>query len=268
MKLPSTANNLLKNKYVLYIVFFFAFANVLGYLSSGDFVGLVLFCVVALLISSVNKNMIVILGGSLLLTNFVLAVVQPMGREGFNDAKGANDDNVETKPELEVKKRKNGPSDLPDTEYTCSPDKKDGTCPEGKSCGKEGTCVQKENKAAMTNLNPSRYPEADDVPLLKQNPGPKVDGAATLEGAYKNIESHLGSGGMSRLNDDTKDIMRQQKDMMGVMNNMGPMLDKADGLLARLGGDGSANGGLLNKLTNMQTQLNKSGDGPVGAPAK
>lgn len=65
--------NLLQNKYVLYIVLFFAVTTILGYLSIGDYDSIVIFVAIVLLASYFSKNMIIILGLALLGTNIIYA---------------------------------------------------------------------------------------------------------------------------------------------------------------------------------------------------
>ena len=65
--------NLLQNKYVLYLVLFIAITNVLGYLAIEDFNSLMVFIAICALASYFSKNMIVILGSAILGTNILYA---------------------------------------------------------------------------------------------------------------------------------------------------------------------------------------------------
>ena len=65
--------NLLQNKYVLYLVLFIAVTNVLGYLAIEDFNSLMVFIAICALASYFSKNMIVILGSAILGTNILYA---------------------------------------------------------------------------------------------------------------------------------------------------------------------------------------------------
>ena len=60
LKLPA----ILKNKYVLYAVLFFAITNVLGFLQRKDFESLTIFIAIGLLSTHFSKNMTVNLPGS------------------------------------------------------------------------------------------------------------------------------------------------------------------------------------------------------------
>ena len=74
--------NLLQNKYVLYLVLFIAITNILGYLAIEDFRSLMVFIAVAALASHFSKNMIVVLGSALIGTNILYASSRM--REGFD----------------------------------------------------------------------------------------------------------------------------------------------------------------------------------------
>jgi len=65
--------NLLQNKYVLYLVLFIAITNILGYLAIEDFNSLMVFIAICALASYFSKNMIVILGSAILGTNILYA---------------------------------------------------------------------------------------------------------------------------------------------------------------------------------------------------
>jgi len=60
--------NLLRNKYVLYILLFLAVTNILGYLAMRDFDSLSLFVATTVVTYYFSKNMIVILGLAILVT--------------------------------------------------------------------------------------------------------------------------------------------------------------------------------------------------------
>ena len=62
----------LENKYVLYIVLFFAITNLLGYLMMGDIRVIAFFALVGFVVSKFSKNMIIILAAAMIATNFFL----------------------------------------------------------------------------------------------------------------------------------------------------------------------------------------------------
>lgn len=95
--------NLLQNKYVLYLVLFIAITNILGYLAIEDFRSLMVFIAVAALASHFSKNMIVVLGSALIGTNILYASSRM--REGMKNNGGEKDEKKEEEAPKKKKKR-------------------------------------------------------------------------------------------------------------------------------------------------------------------
>ena len=91
--------NLLQNKYVLYLVLFIAVTNVLGYLAIEDFNSLMVFIAICALASYFSKNMIVILGSAILGTNILYA--NSRMREGMKNGKEKKKKDEEEEKEKE-----------------------------------------------------------------------------------------------------------------------------------------------------------------------
>ena len=94
--------NLLQNKYVLYLVLFIAITNILGYLAIEDFRSLMVFIAVAALASHFSKNMIVVLGSALIGTNVLYASSRM--REGFKEGNTKKDNADKIKKIMQKKK--------------------------------------------------------------------------------------------------------------------------------------------------------------------
>ena len=71
MKLPKELNNLLSNKYVLYIVAFLSLTNVIAYLVAQDYNSLLFFAIIGYVASYFSKNMTIILLCALVVTNLL-----------------------------------------------------------------------------------------------------------------------------------------------------------------------------------------------------
>ena len=76
---------LLQNKYVLYVTLGLAVTNVLGYAALKNSDALIMFFITGLLTSYFSKNMIVIMLSAMLLTNFIVVGRKGMQREGFEE---------------------------------------------------------------------------------------------------------------------------------------------------------------------------------------
>ena len=72
-KATKVVNNLLHNKYVLYLMLFFAITNVVGYLTIGDYKALGMFISLAIITSYFTKNFIIIFGLAIFGANILLA---------------------------------------------------------------------------------------------------------------------------------------------------------------------------------------------------
>lgn len=196
MKAPA----MLKNKYVLYILLVVALVNVLGYLAMEDYQSLGLFISVGLLSTYFSKNMSV----TLLVTIIVTAVVaiNDKVKEGLENKK-------------EEKKEKEG---MKADNFTCS----EGTdCPEGKTCTAQKHCKKSSFKNNVPSSTPAKVDDSDE------SPGDRIDYAATMEQAYDNLSQMLGEDGIKGITGETKKLVQQQKDLMGTLNQMAPVLSTA-----------------------------------------
>ena len=72
-KATKVVNNLLHNKYVLYLMLFFAITNIVGYLTIGDYKALGMFISLAIITSYFTKNFIIIFGVAIFGANILLA---------------------------------------------------------------------------------------------------------------------------------------------------------------------------------------------------
>lgn len=83
--------NLLRNKYVLYILLFLAVTNILGYLAMRDFDSLSLFVATIVVTYYFSKNMIVILGLAILVTALFKGSVHFGVKEGLVGERAATE---------------------------------------------------------------------------------------------------------------------------------------------------------------------------------
>ena len=206
--------NLITNKYVLYIVVLVALANVVGYLTIGDYNSLIFFFVIAILSSYFSKNMTINLLVAILGTNVIYANNRLL--EGLKTREGA-----ETRGGKCVL-MKTGKSDPKCNEYT-EEDKCSGVCKwstEGMTKGVPASTP------ALLKKKKSDDDETDDVE--------RVDYAKTMEDAYSNLQSMLGEGGIKNLSKDTKNLVQQQKELMKSFEGLGPMIQQAGGMMRSL----------------------------------
>lgn len=219
MKVPA----LLKNKYILYILLVVGIINILGYLTIKDYNSLALFVIMGMLSSYFSKNMSVNLLVAIIVTSLV--AVNNKLKEGFEDgakdkAKDALNDTMDSVNDVV----KNVSKKMDKTKC-----KSDEDCPEGK-CN-NGECSDK--KSGFKNNVPPSSPstvdgDSDDAV------GERIDYAATMEQAYDNLQNMLGKDGMKSITNETKKLVTQQKDLIGTLNSMTPILNNAKETLANL----------------------------------
>ena len=188
MKVSSTVSKILTNKLVLNIVSIIALLNVIGYMVMGNLNNVVMFLVIAVLVRYFSKNMIIVLGVPLVLVNL-------MSLKGFS----YRVEGMTTDKKPEAKK---------------SEDKKESDSEE-----------DKEKTAGVGASNDKKSDEHFEVGRPK-NGGSKIDYAATIEGAYDQLNSILGSDGIKNLTGDTQRLMQQQADLAKSMESMVPMIQK------------------------------------------
>lgn len=201
MKMKAPA--MLKNKYVLYILLVVALGNVLGYLAMEDYKSLGLFISVGLLSTYFSKNMSVTLIVAILVTACV--AINNKVREG-----------LENKKEEEKEGMEEG---MKEGNFECF----EGTkCPTGKKCSEQSKC--KPVSGFQNNVPPSTPAKVGDD---DESPGDRIDYAATMEQAYDNLSQMLGEDGVKGITSETKKLVQQQKDLMGTLNTMAPVLNTA-----------------------------------------
>lgn len=192
MSISSQTSKLLTNKYVLYFVLFLAVTTIFGYMSINDTNTVILFILIALVSRIFTKNMIIILGLSILITN--LLVVTRSRKEG-----------------LENKEEKPRNTEVPVVEQEPQPTQQD---------------VSEKNETKVDGMVPNI-----DMSNVKKVGKNRIDYASTLEQAYDNLDSILGGDGIKQLTSDTKNLMMKQQELFKSMENMAPMLETAKGML-------------------------------------
>ena len=193
LNLTKTLNKVTTNKYVLYIVLFFAITNVLGYLMTKDFDSLALFVALGVITSYFTKNMIIILGSAMFITN--IAFASKKIREGMKSKEKSKDDSEDEKKGMSDKKKK------------------------------------RDETEEMTTLSPASVKEGEEEDAVDEGPGGRIDYASTMEQAYDNLSNLIGKGGISNLSKETKSLLDQQKQLAGQLESMAPLLKDAKGLL-------------------------------------
>ena len=204
MTFASKASKLLTNKYVLYFILFLAVTNLFGYMVMHKTNAIILFILTALITHHFNKNMVIVLGVALFVTNLLMSGNGL--REGLENADTASINKaVADKP---VKKTADKPIDINNLDMN-NMISSTNVVPETESA----------NVSGMATMN------------KKNNKTGRIDYASTLEEAYDNLDKILGADGMKNLTNDTTKLMAKQQELFDTMKTMTPMLNQAKQML-------------------------------------
>ena len=217
MKIPRSVTNLLENKYVLYIVFFLAVSNVLGYIMTGKTKSVIAFILIAYLVSMFSKNMIIILAVPLLVISFLMAGNHI--REGLTN----NDKKEPEKGEVEKGEEKEESNKKAPVKKVAPPKKIDHQIVDGSDV-MEPVDSTPEGSEDLDNT-----PKSGMTTMYKKNN--RIDYASTVENAYDDLNKILGGAGIKRLTGDTQKLMGQQMQLAEAMKSMTPLLGQAKELL-------------------------------------
>ncbi len=238
MKVPGV----LKNKYVLYVLLVVAIVNVLGYLAIQDYNSLALFVVIGLLSTYFSKNMAINLLSAIVVTSFV--AVNDNILEGFEEGnKNEKDNKKDDNKKAADNSKKAAKMAQKAAKLAQGATKREA----GKDCDKNDDCVSGkcENDKCVAksgfqnNVPPSSPATIDDE--TDDSVGERIDYAATMEQAYNNLQKMLGEDGMNSITQETKKLVSQQKDLMGTLNQMAPILNNAKETLSGLNLDDMGN---------------------------
>jgi hypothetical protein len=222
MKLGSIASHILTNKMVLNVVSIIALLNVIGYVVMGDVESVAVFIVLAILVRYFSKNMIVVLGIPLIVVNMMALKNRSYGVEGL-EAMPASD--KKAMPADKTTAMPAGKNVMPaaDNQMMSDDDKKKI----------DAANKKKDNDAAATITGANDKP-ADHFEVGRaKNGGAKIDYAATVEGAYDELNKILGSDGIKSLTGDTQRLMKQQAELAKTMETFGPMMQQLGPIAAQ-----------------------------------
>jgi len=217
--MPSSVSKLLTNRYVLYLVALLALFNVIGYMMMDKTQIVILFILIGYLMTHFSKNMVIVLLVPLVLVNLLTSGM--MMKEGFSEG-GPGDSTTDTTTS-QVATPENA---LDDTTATPTP---------------VATSTPVANTTTTDEPAPAEAttPKKDGFASAGARKGTsRVDMGSTLEQAYDDLNSVLGSDGIKNLTADTQNLMKQQLHLAEAMKEMGPLMQQAQSMLKTLNIDG------------------------------
>ncbi len=214
--MPSSVSKLLTNRYVLYLVSLLALFNVIGYMMMDKTQIVILFILVGYLMTYFSKNMVVVLLVPLVLVNILTSGI--MMKEGFSEGVLMKGDGEAPATEA--------------TETTTVVEEKKVETP-------VATTTPVAGEATTTPVASEATTNADGFASAGGRKGAsRVDMGSTLEQAYDDLNSVLGSDGIKNLTSDTQNLMKQQLHLAEAMKEMGPLMQQAQSMLKTLNIDG------------------------------
>ena len=221
----SFAKNLLTNKYVLYVVLFLAVMSIFGYISFHNTNAVILFMFIGLVARIFTKNMIIILGLSIVITHLMVATKSY--KEGLENQEDTNmkKDEKDEKDETATPNPNPTYNTATTTATTATPNPIINPMSNPTSTSMSNTTTQDEPKAL--NSDKQTTMNSDN----KKGFANRIDYASTIEEAYDNLESILGGDGITNLTNDTQKLMSKQQELFKSMESMAPMLNQAKDML-------------------------------------
>lgn len=243
MPKPLKPNNLLKNKFVLYVTAILSVLNVVKFIFKSEFEFLFLFVLLALISSNFSKNMIINLLTAIVGTNLVYLIANDKrihlkalllkegfeGKESGEDAKGDAEDKDKKKHESEKhegdEEKKPGCHKLgEDGKWTLDSEKDEKSC----SGDKYKWCV--EGSCEKEDFSNSDIPTSQPASLEDKT----VDVKSTVEQSYDNLEKLIGGDNIKQLTGDTKKLMDQQQNLVASLKSIGPVLEQSSKIMKGL----------------------------------
>lgn len=242
MNVKTFLSKVLTNKMVLNLVTVLSVLSIIGYIMMGDIQSVAIFILLALIIVNFSKNMIIVLGLPMIIVGifYTLMKFQRAKMERFFIVEGMETKDNSEDSEKDAKNDEKDKNDKKDQETADVVKSGDGSM--------DMTAVNATEKINNGKNSDAKTDESFEVGRNKKGKY-NIDYASTIEDAYDELNKILGSDGVKNLTDDTQKLMKQQmmlaesmQSMEPIIRGMGPLLEKAEGLLGNMGsGAGSIN---------------------------
>lgn len=251
---------LLKNKSVLYGVLFLALMNVLGYMNNKNYDAIIIFSLVGFLTQYFSQNMIIILLVPIVFTA-VFTLMRRNVREGLV-VEGLAGSKVRAATELEVVVEATvfvaeatdstnyveavvlavPTSTEPEYQLSFS-----ATDPDQDTDSDQDTSFMKplsEIKMRLPEVSAGRRlgevadgdggGGGDDEEMTNLHPKWIKDDTQTEKDFYSNLPEDVDNVGMVEMNKQTKELVKNQKNLRNTMTKMMPIMDQAQNILANI----------------------------------
>ena len=242
-RFTGSSDNLLHNKYILYISFFFAIVTAARYLLSNNLEAICIFVIIGFLTTYFSKNMIIVLLATTIATNFIVMARNMNGNtiEGMTTDTAAAPTTTDTAatttttaPAVAAAKKA-----VPATQTGTPPAPSQNTADlstvvpavEGLS-NSSGSKKPRSGTEGLSNLSPAAV-NSEGNSMLDLQKGMAAGYAAQKEQAYNALAS-LGGGGAAAAaaaNSSNPAYISQQTEMINNLKSIQPILDTAEKFL-------------------------------------
>ena len=236
----SLFNKIINNKFVLYAVAIIALLDIMGYLLKQEFSAILFFYLIGMITFHYTKNMTIVLGSALLVTTLVHLLKDRMNiKEGMRSKRATEGHKNGDKKKVEdVEDEEDEDEDEEDEEDEEDNKEVKGSMSDFKGLEKEVEGLVKDmNKKSGTKsgyqnqvkLKPSLYNIPNKDQLSKQ-----LGKADKMEQAYDNLEKVVGDNGIKSMSNNTKELIKQQKELLHGLKDITPALNEAMGAIGKI----------------------------------
>lgn len=239
------------NEIALYLLLGIAVINLLTYLQYNYLGGIIIFSIVALITSHFTKNMVIVLAGTILVTNLLVSLgfLSNLGvKEGLDNSKPNTDTDDDSC--TADKDCKNGmhcdmrskkcvgmtDDDAIDLTETALVDIRDPSTPKVKSKSPPPPAPTPPAPPPAPSPQPTKsgfrnFDDDDEETITISQKSQKHSNA--MKDVQNNLQQLLGGSGIQNL--DTAELLKQQKQLMEAMQGMQPIIDSANGMIDKMG---------------------------------
>jgi hypothetical protein len=224
----SKSKKLLTNKYFLYFVLLLSCFYLLYLLLEKRFNLVIVFGLISYIIYCFNKNMIVVLGISLIIT--FISTLGMKVKEGLeNNTTPSSTTPTPTSTTPTSQQKMNG--------TTTSPNLIAGSSPTTSKTMPTTTTTT----SSTTNTPEATSSTTESMNSMSRKRGRFDENAASVNDTYSDLNNLLDNGSGSNMNIDTKQLLEQQAQLTEAMKNMGPLIESAKTLMNGMNFDGLNN---------------------------
>lgn len=234
-------NKIMNNKITLLIVAAIAFFSLYLHIVNSHFSAVLLFFLTGALVYGFTKNMVIVLGSAFLVTTIASMLAQSFG---FKEGQANMKKGKKTKKNKDDEEEGDGEEDGGDEEAEDGVSENFEKALKGLPEDIDASVTKKTGFDNKQKLSPALFNTPSKKDMEQQ-----LGKASEAEKAYDNLEKIMGTENINSISSDTKDLIKQQNELIKQLKTMTPALNSA---MASLGGLD------LNKLTGMFNSATKN----------